>query len=137
MKFRTSSYASIPSSSNNSTSTSSSSHIETTLSVPLIPCGRAKLTDCTAVTEALTSKIYTELHWANLTHLKELSTRENWDGWFPHNNMTGDILYRWVPKHDDLKRRSHLNKSIYLLKLGDYVVPVLEDGVCVLSDIDT
>ena len=48
--------------------------------------------------------------------------------------MLGDILYRWTPKHDDLKKRSNLNKSIYLLKLDEYIVPVLEDGIMLLND---
>ena len=95
--------------------------------------GRARLIDAGQVTEALNSKIHTELHWP-LSLLKEWTTVESWGGWFPHNNMLGDILYRWTPKHDDLKKRSNLNKSIYLLKLDEYIVPVLEDGIMLLND---
>ena len=58
----------------------------------------------------------------------------SWDGWYPHENMIGDILYHWEPGHEDIDRRSHMDKKIYLLKVEDYIVPIVEDGIVLLNE---
>lgn len=75
----------------------------------------------------------TELQWPNLTWFRERANMSCWDGWYPHESMIGDIIYQWTPKHEDVNRRSNMNRKILLLKVDEYVVPTLEDGVVYLD----
>lgn len=139
---RTGSYTSIPSSSNHSTTTASShgdpsetviTTVKSLLNFPSV--GKAQITNVTRVTEALDSGLHTRLHWPNhISWLRERCSAKHWDCWFPREGMVGDILYLWKPNDEDKYRRSHLNKTIYLLRIEDCVVPVLQDGVALLGE---
>lgn len=132
LNLRTGSYASIPTSSNNScTSTSSQSETQAVY-YPIE--GKARLRDITRVTEALNSKIFSELNWTNVSALKDRANMGSWFGWYPRKNMVGDVLYHWVPEHENIERRSHVSKKIYLLKIENYIVPVVEDGIILLDE---
>lgn len=96
--------------------------------------GKARLRDITRVTEALNSKIFSELNWTNVSALKDRANMGSWFGWYPRKNMVGDVLYHWVPEHENIERRSHVSKKIYLLKIENYIVPVVEDGIILLDE---
>lgn len=139
---RTGSYTSIPSSSNHSTVTASS-HGEpsenTTTTIATLNClssaGKVQITDIMRVTEALDCDIHVRLQWpSNIAWLRDRCTVKHWDGWFPHETMIGDILHTWKPNDEDKNKRSHLSKSIYLLRIEDNVVPILQDGFVLLDD---
>jgi len=134
--FRASSYTSIPSNSSNNSSTSSgtSNSEGVVTNFPYYRSeGKVRLKDITRITEALNSRLATKLHWSNLLWFRERANMTCWDGWYPHVNMIGDIIYHWTPKHDDLNRRSPFDRKVYLLKIDEYVVPVFEDGVMLLG----
>ena len=51
-------------------------------------------------------------------------------------NMEGPIVHRWVPCHRDPFNRSHTDKTILLLKIGERYVPIAEQAVLVLPEED-
>ena len=132
---RTSSYTSIPSSSNQSTGTNSSHNGEPEIAIfPYFTEGKAVIVDINRITEALDADIQNSVQWPNhLLILRERTDVNSWDGWFPRIGMIADIVHEWKPNSKDKFRQSHLKKSIFLLRIDDYSVPVLEDGINVLS----
>lgn len=66
--------------------------------------------------------------------VREKTDLMSWDGWFPRIGMIADIVHEWKPNSKDKYRQSHLKKSIFLLRIDDYSVPVLEDGINVLGE---
>ena len=126
LNHRANSYTSIPTSSNESRSGSTTGDFRFN---PLE--GKARLIDITCVTAALSSKAKRDLLWPNTQWMLDIN---RWDGWYPHKNMIGDILYHWDPNSDDPERRCNINKKIFLLRIDDYIVPVTEDGIVLLND---
>ena len=47
----------------------------------------------------------------------------------PEKGMEGLVVHRWVPCHRDMARRSHLDRVILLVQIGDRYVPISEFGV--------
>ncbi|XP_047133390.1 pecanex-like protein 3 isoform X2 [Hydra vulgaris] len=126
LNHRSSSYTSIPTSSNEGGSGSMTEDLRLS-NVK----GKARLVDITCVTAALSSKAKRDLLWPNMQWMLEVN---RWDGWYPHKNMIGDILYYWEPNSSDPERRCNIDKKIYLLRIENYIVPVTEDGIVLLSD---
>lgn len=126
LNHRSSSYTSIPTSSNEGGSGSTTGDLRLN-NVK----GKARLVDITCVTAALSSKAKRDLFWPNMQWMLEVN---RWDGWYPHKNMIGDILYYWEPNSSDPERRCNIDKKIYLLRIENYIVPVTEDGIVLLSD---
>ena len=62
--------------------------------------------------------------------------RNAWNSWIPLENMEGPIVHRWVPCHRDPFNRSHTDKTILLLKIGERYVPIAEQAVLVLPEED-
>ena len=62
--------------------------------------------------------------------------RNAWNSWIPLDNMEGPIVHRWVPCHRDPFNRSHTDKTILLLKIGERYVPIAEQAVLVLPEED-
>ena len=52
-----------------------------------------------------------------------------WNGWVPDKGAEGTVVHRWQPCHRDPGRRSHVDKTILLVHIGDYYVPIAESGV--------
>jgi len=91
--------------------------------------------DINRVTEALDAGVRTNLAWpGHLSMLRERTDVSSWDGWFPREGMIADIIHEWKPGHKDRNRLSHLNKSIFLLRIDEYSVPILEDGINILGE---
>lgn len=52
-----------------------------------------------------------------------------WLGWAPVKGMEGSVVHKWMPCHADPGRRSHVDKTILLVQIGDKFVPVSETGI--------
>ena len=59
--------------------------------------------------------------------------RNAWNSWIPLEDMEGPIVHRWTPCHRDPFNRSHIDKTILLLKIGERYVPIAEQAVTILS----
>ena len=43
--------------------------------------------------------------------------------------FVGRITHKWIPCHADVKFRSNIDKIIYLVNIGQYYVPITEQGI--------
>lgn len=55
--------------------------------------------------------------------------RLSWKNWTPCVGMVGYVVHYWLPNHADQRFRSHVNRTLYLIEIGDHYVPVGEFGV--------
>ena len=55
--------------------------------------------------------------------------KTQWAGWTPERGMEGIVMHRWLPCHRDPGRRSHVDKTLMLVQIGDKYVPIAEAGV--------
>ena len=44
------------------------------------------------------------------------------------------IVHKWTPCHREALKRSHVDKTIVLLKIGDRFVPIVESAVQIVVD---
>jgi len=56
-----------------------------------------------------------------------------WNGWRPSVGDEGTVVHRWIPSHRDPGRRSHIDKTIFLVQIDDKYVPVAETGLTFLG----
>ena len=55
--------------------------------------------------------------------------KNKWGTWRPERGMQGAVVHRWAPCHRDQVRRSHVDKVILLVQIGERYVPIAEAGV--------
>ncbi|XP_030379879.1 protein pecanex [Scaptodrosophila lebanonensis] len=55
--------------------------------------------------------------------------RLSWKDWEPSAGMVGHVVHCWVPNHTDARFRSHINRCVYLVEIGEHYVPVEELGL--------
>uniref|UniRef100_A0A146LST4 Pecanex-like protein n=1 Tax=Lygus hesperus TaxID=30085 RepID=A0A146LST4_LYGHE len=55
--------------------------------------------------------------------------RSQWGDWVPLSGMEGQVVHKWIPCHRDITRRSHVDRTILLVKIEDRYVPIAESGV--------
>jgi len=55
--------------------------------------------------------------------------RLSWKDWEPSAGMVGHVVHCWTPNHKDMRFRSHVNRYVYLVEIGDHYVPVEELGL--------
>lgn len=54
--------------------------------------------------------------------------RNFWKDWLPEAGMEGPVVHRWTPCHREPLRRSHVDKTIVLLRIGERYVPIVESA---------
>lgn len=88
-----------------------------------------RIADTKAVLESLNSGLKRDMFPNEDWRVK--GGKSGWSGWVPERGTEGLVVHRWIPCHRELKRRSHIDKTILLLSVrdGKYFVPVLESGV--------
>merc|ERR1712038_661896 len=59
--------------------------------------------------------------------------RNSWKDWIPEEGMEGTIVHKWVPCHREVLKRSHVDKTILLLKIDTRYVPIVESAVKILE----
>ncbi|XP_052105318.1 pecanex-like protein 1 isoform X2 [Mytilus californianus] len=52
-----------------------------------------------------------------------------WQGWLPAKGMVGIVVHKWIPCHRETIKRSHVDKVILLVQIGDKYVPIADSGV--------
>ncbi|XP_017034670.1 protein pecanex [Drosophila kikkawai] len=55
--------------------------------------------------------------------------RLSWKDWEPSAGMVGHVVHCWAPNHKDMRFRSHVNRCVYLVEIGEHYVPVEELGL--------
>ncbi|XP_055855504.1 protein pecanex [Episyrphus balteatus] len=55
--------------------------------------------------------------------------RLSWNDWSPQEGMVGYVVHYWSPNHADQRFRSHVNRTLYLIEIGEHYVPVGERGI--------
>lgn len=55
--------------------------------------------------------------------------RNDWKHWLPEAGMQGNVVHKWVPCHRESLKRSHVDKTILLLEIGERFVPIVETAV--------
>lgn len=55
--------------------------------------------------------------------------RLSWKDWEPSTGMVGHVVHVWVPNHKEELFRSHVNRCVYLIEIGEHYVPVEELGL--------
>lgn len=74
----------------------------------------------------------TDIHWPN-EEWRLNGGKSGWSGWMPDKGMEGNVVHRWIPCHRDSGRRSHIDKTIILVQIGDRYVPIAETGLAYLG----
>ena len=97
------------------------------------PLGR--IIDCDKVYDNMNLGRRIDPYWPD-PEWRAKGGRNAWNSWIPLENMEGPIVHRWVPCHRDPFNRSHTDKTILLLKIGDRYVPVAEHAVLILPEED-
>ncbi|XP_040571962.1 pecanex-like protein 1 [Lepeophtheirus salmonis] len=67
---------------------------------------------------------------------KSRGGRNNWKDWLPQEGMEGSVVHKWSPCHREPLRRSHVDKTIVLLKIEDRYVPIVESAVVYVNSKD-
>ncbi|XP_071479063.1 pecanex-like protein 1 [Diadema antillarum] len=80
------------------------------------------------------SKVYDRLNINKFVMWPDESMRQSggssgWKGWSPTPGAEGQVVHVWVPFHMDQARRSHLDKTILLVKIDNRFVPIADNGV--------
>ncbi|XP_075470328.1 pecanex-like protein 1 isoform X5 [Ascaphus truei] len=93
---------------------------------------RVQIVDPSQVLEGVNMSKRKELQWPDeLVRLK--AGRNSWKDWSPQEGMEGHVIHRWVPCSRDPCNRSHIDKTILLIKIEDKYVAVIETGVLELG----
>ncbi|CAH2328096.1 pecanex 1 isoform X5 [Pelobates cultripes] len=93
---------------------------------------RVQIVDPSQVLEGVNISKRKELQWPDeLVRLK--AGRNSWKDWSPQEGMEGHVIHRWVPCSRDPYNRSHIDKTILLIKIEDKYVAVIESGVLELG----
>ncbi|XP_018087730.1 pecanex-like protein 1 isoform X10 [Xenopus laevis] len=93
---------------------------------------RVQIVDPSQVLEGVNISRRKELQWPDeLVRLK--AGKNSWKDWSPQEGMEGHVIHRWVPCSRDPCNRSHIDKTILLIKIEDRYVAVIETGVLELG----
>ncbi|XP_069587642.1 pecanex-like protein 1 isoform X7 [Ranitomeya imitator] len=93
---------------------------------------RVQIVDPSQVLEGVNISKRKELQWPDeLVRLK--AGKNSWKDWIPQEGMEGHVIHRWVPCSRDPCNRSHIDKTILLIKIEDKYVAVIETGVLELG----
>uniref|UniRef100_A0A8C5PP70 Pecanex-like protein n=1 Tax=Leptobrachium leishanense TaxID=445787 RepID=A0A8C5PP70_9ANUR len=93
---------------------------------------RVQIVDPSQVLEGVNISKRKELQWPDeLVRLK--AGKNSWKDWSPQEGMEGHVIHRWVPCSRDPCNRSHIDKTILLIKIEDKYVAVIETGVLELG----
>lgn len=59
--------------------------------------------------------------------------RNDWKNWLPDEGMEGVVVHRWAPCHREVLFRSHVDKTILLLRIGERFVPIVESAARIVG----
>ncbi|XP_046664729.1 pecanex-like protein 1 [Homalodisca vitripennis] len=89
---------------------------------------RVRIVDPNQVYDAINLGRRIDVSWPD-ERMRARGGRSHWRDWLPEKGMEGQVVHRWVPSHRDPNRRSHVDRTILLVKIEDRYVPIAEAGV--------
>ncbi|XP_052769095.1 pecanex-like protein 1 isoform X2 [Mya arenaria] len=89
---------------------------------------RVKITDVSCIFENINLGRRIDVQWPQMEWRNNGGVNA-WGSWSPAVGMEGTVVHRWIPCHWDVVRRSHVDKTILLVQIGDRYVPIGESGV--------
>ncbi|XP_054257111.1 pecanex-like protein 1, partial [Macrosteles quadrilineatus] len=89
---------------------------------------RVRIVDPNQVYDAINLGRRIDVSWPD-ERMRARGGRSHWRDWLPEKGMEGQVVHRWVPSHRDPSRRSHVDRTILLVKIEDKFVPIAEAGV--------
>ncbi|XP_060592528.1 pecanex-like protein 1 [Ruditapes philippinarum] len=89
---------------------------------------KAKITDVSCVYDSVNLGRRIDVQWPN-EEWRNNGGKNVWSGWYPTQGQEGYVVHRWSPCHKETVKRSHVDKTIVLLQIGDKYVPIGEQGV--------
>lgn len=89
---------------------------------------KVKIYDITFVYDSINLGRRIDVQWPN-EEWRSNGGKNGWAGWYPIYGMEGVIVHRWIPCHKEVMKRSHVDKTILLVQIGDKYVPIAEQGV--------
>jgi len=69
-----------------------------------------------------------DVQWPN-EEWRQNGGSNSWQGWVPAKGMVGIVVHKWVPCHRETIKRSHVDKVVLLVQIGDKYVPIADSGV--------
>lgn len=87
-----------------------------------------RITDAQQVYDTINLGRRIDVQWPS-EHMRERGGKNNWKDWRPVDGMEGPVVHRWQPCHRDSTQRSHVDRTILLVKIDDKFVPIAEAGV--------
>ncbi|XP_063226315.1 pecanex-like protein 1 isoform X2 [Bacillus rossius redtenbacheri] len=88
---------------------------------------RVRIQDPNQVYDAINLGRRIDVIWPD-ERMRTRGGRSHWRDWLPEKGMEGQVVHRWVPSHRDPSRRSHVDRTILLVKIDDKYVPIAESG---------
>lgn len=89
---------------------------------------RVRIVDPGQVYDAINLGRRIDVQWPDET-MRQKGGKSHWQDWLPEKGMEGPVVHRWVPCHKDPGRRSHVDRTIILVKIEDKYVPIAESGL--------
>ncbi|ESO87723.1 hypothetical protein LOTGIDRAFT_127487 [Lottia gigantea] len=89
---------------------------------------RVRIMDPNQVYDNLNLGRRIDVQWPN-DDWKQNGGKNSWNDWRPSKGVEGTVVHRWLPGHRDLNKRSHVDKTILLVQIGERYVPVADAGV--------
>ncbi|XP_050407422.2 pecanex-like protein 1 [Patella vulgata] len=93
---------------------------------------RVRLMDPQQIFDNLNLGRRIDVQWPN-EDWKQNGGKNCWNDWRPSKGTEGSVVHRWVPGHRDPNKRSHVDKTILLVQIGERYVPVADSGVLELG----
>ncbi|XP_018017369.2 pecanex-like protein 1 isoform X1 [Hyalella azteca] len=90
--------------------------------------GRVTIADANQIYDTLNLGRRIDVLWPS-NEMRNLGGRNCWGSFVPVEGMSGPVVHRWTPHHPDPHFRSHVDRTILLVRINDFYVPVAEDGV--------
>jgi hypothetical protein len=88
---------------------------------------RVRIQDPNQVYDAINLGRRIDVVWPD-ERMRARGGRSHWRDWLPERGMEGQVVHRWVPSHRDPNCRSHVDRTILLVKIEDKYVPIAESG---------
>ena len=87
----------------------------------------SKIIDANQVYDTLNLGRRIDVVWPN-EMMQSRGGRGYWGNWVPIEGMEGPVVHTWTPQHPDPRLRSHVDRTILLVKIEDKFVPVAQSG---------
>lgn len=118
-----------PSAAVNVTQPSSQSQSQSTTNVPTEGLNQMiRIIDIGQVYDTINLGRRIDVQWPS-EYMRERGGKNYWKDWRPAEGMEGVVVHRWQPCHRDITQRSHVDRTILLVKIDDKFVPIADAGV--------